>query len=94
MHFSISLGGHFTPVYPFAAYLPVHRRLPDSGLCYVTSYIWTILTIGKGQYLPQGVLQAWPILAGEAFKAETHVVASPGITLTVPCITLCNLINQ
>lgn len=37
----------------------------------------------KGQYLPQGVDQAWPFLTGEAFKAEHVVVAQPGITLTV-----------
>ncbi|KAL5520329.1 hypothetical protein ACEPAG_9543 [Sanghuangporus baumii] len=39
-------------------------------------------SLSAGQYLPQGVDQAWPFLVGEAFKAEHVVVAQPGIALT------------
>ncbi|KAI3614797.1 gdsl-like lipase acylhydrolase domain protein [Moniliophthora roreri] len=36
----------------------------------------------QGQFLPQGVNQAWPFLFGEHFKAETRINAQPGATLT------------
>ncbi|KAI0633101.1 SGNH hydrolase [Trametes polyzona] len=35
----------------------------------------------QGQYLPQGVDQAWPFLTGEYFKAEHRVNAQPGAAL-------------
>lgn len=37
----------------------------------------------KGQYLPEGINQAWTFLVGERFKAETRINAQPGIALTV-----------
>ncbi|KAI5121486.1 hypothetical protein M0805_003941 [Coniferiporia weirii] len=39
-------------------------------------------SLSAGQYLPQGVDQAWPFLTGEFFKAEHVVVAQPGAALT------------
>ncbi|KAF9472634.1 SGNH hydrolase [Pholiota conissans] len=39
-------------------------------------------SLSAGQYLPQGVNQAWPFLVGEAFKAEHRVNAQPGAALT------------
>ncbi|KAI0041665.1 hypothetical protein FA95DRAFT_1501133 [Auriscalpium vulgare] len=36
----------------------------------------------QGQFLPQGVDQAWPFLTGEAFKAEHVITAQPGAALT------------
>ncbi|KAH9886685.1 SGNH hydrolase [Cubamyces lactineus] len=36
----------------------------------------------QGQFLPQGVNQAWPFLTGEAFKAEHRVNAQPGAALS------------
>jgi len=39
-------------------------------------------SLSAGQYLPQGVDQAWPFLVGENFKAEHTVTAQPGATLT------------
>jgi len=39
-------------------------------------------SLSAGQYLPQGVDQAWPFLTGEAFKAEHNIQAQPGIALT------------
>jgi len=39
-------------------------------------------SLSAGQYLPQGVDQAWPFLTGEAFKAEHTVIAQPGAALT------------
>ncbi|KAK7684463.1 hypothetical protein QCA50_012410 [Cerrena zonata] len=39
-------------------------------------------SLSAGQYLPQGVDQAWPFLVGEQFKAEHTVNAQPGATLT------------
>ncbi|KAH9851249.1 SGNH hydrolase [Lenzites betulinus] len=36
----------------------------------------------QGQFLPQGVDQAWPFLTGENFKAEHRVNAQPGAALT------------
>jgi len=39
-------------------------------------------SLSAGQFLPQGVDQAWPFLAGEFMKAEHVVVAQPGATLT------------
>ncbi|KAI0742982.1 SGNH hydrolase-type esterase domain-containing protein [Daedaleopsis nitida] len=38
-------------------------------------------SLSAGQYLPQGVDQAWPFLVGEHFKAEHNVNAQPGATL-------------
>ncbi|TCD66242.1 hypothetical protein EIP91_001605 [Steccherinum ochraceum] len=39
-------------------------------------------SLSAGQFLPQGVDQAWPFLTGEAFKAEHVVVAQPGAALS------------
>ncbi|THH04832.1 hypothetical protein EW145_g5236 [Phellinidium pouzarii] len=39
-------------------------------------------SLSAGQYLPQGVDQAWTFLTGEAFKAEHLINAQPGIALT------------
>ncbi|KAF8994909.1 SGNH hydrolase-type esterase domain-containing protein [Cyathus striatus] len=39
-------------------------------------------SLSAGQYLPQGVDQAWPFLVGEHFKAEHRVNAQPGAALT------------
>ncbi|KAH8115002.1 SGNH hydrolase [Phellopilus nigrolimitatus] len=39
-------------------------------------------SLSAGQYLPQGVDQAWPFLTSENFKAEHVVVAQPGAALT------------
>ncbi|KAH8092168.1 SGNH hydrolase-type esterase domain-containing protein [Cristinia sonorae] len=39
-------------------------------------------SLSAGQFLPQGVDQAWPFLTGEAFKAEHTVIAQPGAALT------------
>ncbi|KAF5329503.1 hypothetical protein D9619_009086 [Psilocybe cf. subviscida] len=39
-------------------------------------------SLSAGQFLPQGVDQAWPFLVGEAFKAEHRVNAQPGAALT------------
>lgn len=39
-------------------------------------------SLSAGQFLPQGVDQAWPFLVGEHFKAEHTVIAQPGATLT------------
>ncbi|EJD04852.1 SGNH hydrolase [Fomitiporia mediterranea MF3/22] len=39
-------------------------------------------SLSAGQYLPQGVDQAWPFLVSEAFKAEHVIIAQPGIALT------------
>ncbi|EIW56391.1 SGNH hydrolase [Trametes versicolor FP-101664 SS1] len=36
----------------------------------------------QGQFLPQGVDQAWPFLTGEFFKAEHRVNAQPGAALS------------
>ena len=41
----------------------------------------------QGQFLPQGVNQAWPFLTGEFFKAEHRVNAQPGAALSVRRIT-------
>ncbi|KII90254.1 hypothetical protein PLICRDRAFT_40459 [Plicaturopsis crispa FD-325 SS-3] len=38
-------------------------------------------SLSAGQYVPQGVDQAWPFLTGEAFNAEHTIIAQPGITL-------------
>ncbi|VDB90318.1 unnamed protein product [Peniophora sp. CBMAI 1063] len=38
-------------------------------------------SLSAGQYLPQGVDQAWPFLTGEHFKAEHVVTAQPGAAL-------------
>ncbi|GJE89044.1 SGNH hydrolase-type esterase domain-containing protein [Phanerochaete sordida] len=38
-------------------------------------------SLSAGQYLDQGVLQAWPVLTSEAFKAELRVNAQPGAAL-------------
>ncbi|KAI0087532.1 SGNH hydrolase-type esterase domain-containing protein [Irpex rosettiformis] len=35
----------------------------------------------SGQYLPQGVVQAWPFLTAESLKAELNVNAQPGAAL-------------
>ncbi len=37
----------------------------------------------QGQYLPEGVDQAWPFLTGEYFKAEHRINAKPGAALSV-----------
>ncbi|KAF7967360.1 hypothetical protein HWV62_30979 [Athelia sp. TMB] len=39
-------------------------------------------SLSAGQFLPQGVDQAWPFLTGEAYKAEHVVVAQPGAALS------------
>ncbi|KAI0318124.1 SGNH hydrolase-type esterase domain-containing protein [Amylostereum chailletii] len=39
-------------------------------------------SLSAGQFLDQGVDQAWPFLTGEFFKAEHVVVAQPGAALT------------
>ncbi|KAF8154301.1 SGNH hydrolase-type esterase domain-containing protein [Crassisporium funariophilum] len=39
-------------------------------------------SLSAGQFLPQGVDQAWPFLVGETFKAEHRVNAQPGAALT------------
>ncbi|KAI0791093.1 SGNH hydrolase-type esterase domain-containing protein [Abortiporus biennis] len=39
-------------------------------------------SLSAGQYLPQGVDQAWPFLTGEHFKAEHTVTAQPGAALS------------
>ncbi|KAI0758850.1 SGNH hydrolase [Fomes fomentarius] len=41
----------------------------------------SVLAVIQGQYLPQGVDQAWPFLVGEYFKAEHNVNAQPGAAL-------------
>ncbi|PSS11032.1 hypothetical protein PHLCEN_2v3328 [Hermanssonia centrifuga] len=40
-------------------------------------------SLSAGQYLEQGVLQAWPALTAEFFKSEVNVNAQPGAALTV-----------
>lgn len=37
----------------------------------------------QGQFLPQGVDQAWGFLTGEHFKAEHTIIAQPGAALSV-----------
>ncbi|KAJ7064428.1 SGNH hydrolase-type esterase domain-containing protein [Mycena belliarum] len=39
-------------------------------------------SLSAGQFLPNGVDQAWPFLVGEAYKAEHVVIAQPGAALT------------
>ncbi|PPQ72030.1 hypothetical protein CVT26_006720 [Gymnopilus dilepis] len=39
-------------------------------------------SLSAGQFLPEGVNQAWPFLVGEHFDAETRVNAQPGAALT------------
>ncbi|KAM5540984.1 hypothetical protein V8D89_005295 [Ganoderma adspersum] len=39
-------------------------------------------SLSAGQYLPQGVDQAWPFLTGEFFGAEHNINAQPGAALT------------
>ncbi|KAI0772377.1 SGNH hydrolase [Trametes elegans] len=39
-------------------------------------------SLSAGQYLPQGVNQAWPFLTGEYFKAEHRINAQPGAALS------------
>ncbi|KDR78245.1 hypothetical protein GALMADRAFT_138363 [Galerina marginata CBS 339.88] len=39
-------------------------------------------SLSAGQFLPQGVDQAWPFLVGEHFKAEHRINAQPGAALT------------
>ncbi|THH02368.1 hypothetical protein EW026_g486 [Hermanssonia centrifuga] len=39
-------------------------------------------SLSAGQYLEQGVLQAWPALTAEFFKSEVNVNAQPGAALT------------
>ncbi|KAI8996285.1 SGNH hydrolase [Trametes punicea] len=39
-------------------------------------------SLSAGQYLPQGVNQAWPFLTGEFFRAEHRVNAQPGAALS------------
>ncbi|KAJ7094330.1 SGNH hydrolase-type esterase domain-containing protein [Mycena epipterygia] len=39
-------------------------------------------SLSAGQFLPQGVDQAWPFVLGEAFKAEHVVIAQPGAALS------------
>lgn len=38
-------------------------------------------SLSAGQYLDQGVLQAWPVLTSENYKAELRVNAQPGAAL-------------
>ncbi|KAJ3481088.1 hypothetical protein NLI96_g7896 [Meripilus lineatus] len=40
------------------------------------------IILNAGQFLPQGVDQAWPFLTGEYFKAEHNVNAQPGAALS------------
>lgn len=39
-------------------------------------------SLSAGQFLPQGINQAWPFLVGEQFKAEHTVNAQPGAALS------------
>ncbi|KAF9458114.1 SGNH hydrolase-type esterase domain-containing protein [Collybia nuda] len=39
-------------------------------------------SLSAGQFLPQGVDQAWPFLVGEHFKAEHRINAQPGAALS------------
>ncbi|KAF5380321.1 hypothetical protein D9757_007969 [Collybiopsis confluens] len=39
-------------------------------------------SLSAGQFLPEGVDQAWPFLTGERFRAEHNVNAQPGAALT------------
>ncbi|KAF8882836.1 SGNH hydrolase-type esterase domain-containing protein [Infundibulicybe gibba] len=39
-------------------------------------------SLSAGQFLPEGVDQAWPFLVGEHFKAEHTVIAQPGAALS------------
>ncbi|KAF9074340.1 SGNH hydrolase-type esterase domain-containing protein, partial [Rhodocollybia butyracea] len=39
-------------------------------------------SLSAGQFLPEGVDQAWPFLTGEHFKAEHNINAQPGAALT------------
>jgi len=39
-------------------------------------------SLSAGQFLPQGVDQAWPFVLGESFKAEHTVTAQPGAALS------------
>nr|GAT46219.1 predicted protein [Mycena chlorophos] len=39
-------------------------------------------SLSAGQYLPDGVDQAWPFLVGETYKAEHRINAQPGAALT------------
>ncbi|EGN92302.1 hypothetical protein SERLA73DRAFT_191343 [Serpula lacrymans var. lacrymans S7.3] len=39
-------------------------------------------SLSAGQYVPEGVDQAWPFLTSEYFKAEHNIQAQPGIALT------------
>ncbi|KAJ7724741.1 SGNH hydrolase-type esterase domain-containing protein [Mycena maculata] len=39
-------------------------------------------SLSAGQYLPEGVNQAWPFLIGETFKAEHRINAQPGAALS------------
>jgi hypothetical protein len=41
-----------------------------------------VLSSAQGQYLPQGVTQAWPFVTAEALRAEHRINAQPGATLT------------
>ncbi|KAK0440072.1 hypothetical protein EV421DRAFT_1962947 [Armillaria borealis] len=46
------------------------------------SFLFIGDSLSAGQYLPQGINQAWPFLIGERFKAEHTVIAQPGAALT------------
>ncbi|KAH6912206.1 SGNH hydrolase-type esterase domain-containing protein [Coprinopsis sp. MPI-PUGE-AT-0042] len=39
-------------------------------------------SLSSGQFLDQGINQAWPFLVGERFKAEHRINTQPGATLT------------
>ncbi|KAI0354180.1 SGNH hydrolase [Trametes cingulata] len=56
------------------------RLLPYTHLKLAFQFIGDSLS--AGQFLPQGVNQAWPFLTGEFFKAEHRVNAQPGAALS------------
>ncbi|PPQ80335.1 hypothetical protein CVT25_003618 [Psilocybe cyanescens] len=49
-------------------------------------------SLSAGQFLPQGVDQAWPFLVGEIFKAEHRINAQPGAALTVSPMIFMSII--
>ncbi|KAI9058681.1 SGNH hydrolase [Trametes sanguinea] len=63
------------------------RLLPYTPSRLAFQFIGDSLSAGvgsgsQGQFLPEGVNQAWPFLTGEFFKAEHRVNAQPGAALS------------
>ncbi|KAL7278773.1 hypothetical protein ACG7TL_007781 [Trametes sanguinea] len=57
--------------------------IPALHLCLPCSELTSGVGSGsQGQFLPEGVNQAWPFLTGESFKAEHRVNAQPGAALS------------